>query len=93
MFDWLEYVTFDSGPGQMMLKAVPFFSEYDPSKLKSLDFKQKAQQLMNLYEDGEKRLRANREKDLGKYRRKFDLFLKVQDFSVTPETQGSLNLA
>lgn len=30
MLDYLEYVTFDSGPGQIMLKAASFFRYYDP---------------------------------------------------------------
>jgi hypothetical protein len=93
MLDCLDYVTFDSGPGQMMLKAVKFFSECDPDNLNPLSIKEKVQRLMNLYEDGEKRLKANREKDLGRYREKFSLFLQGTNFSVTPETQRSLHLA
>jgi len=54
MLDWLDYVTFDSGPGQMMLKAVRFFAEYDKREAKTLDIKAKVQKLMDLYEDGER---------------------------------------
>ena len=90
MLDCLDYVTFDSGPGQMMLRAVKFFNEYDPKKVKPLDIKQKAQRLMDLYEDGERRLKANREKDLARYRHEFGIFMAGKDFSVTPATQRSL---
>jgi hypothetical protein len=93
MLDWLEYVTFDSGPGQMMLRAVKFFKEFDAKKVRPLDIKQKAQRLMDLYEDGERRLRANRQRDLGRYRHDFRVFMAGEDFSVTPATQESLHLA
>ena len=29
MLDWLDYVTFDSGPGQMMLRAAGFYTAFD----------------------------------------------------------------
>lgn len=92
MLDWLDYVTFDSGPGQMMLKAGRFFKEYAPRKVKDLDIRQKAQNLMDLYEDGEKRLRENRQRDLQLYRQKFHSFMAGKDFLVTPETQRRLLL-
>jgi hypothetical protein len=93
MLDFLDYVAFDSGPGQMMLEAARFFNEYDPTKVRRLDIKRKVQQLMDLYEDGERRLKANREKGLAYYRREFEMFMAGNDFSVTPATQRSLNLA
>ena len=92
MLDWLEYVTFDSGPGQMMLKAVKFFNEFDPKETKLTTIKDKVKRLMDLYEDGERRLKENRESDLADYRRKFEAFMADKDFIVTPETQESLNL-
>ena len=93
MLDCLEYVTFDSGPGQMMLRAVKFFKEFDPKKVKPIDIKQKVQRLMDLYQDGERRLKANREKDLAHYTHEFGIFMASKDFSVTAATQRSLNLA
>jgi len=92
MLDWLDYVTFDSGPGQMMLRAVKFFNEYDPNKIIKLDIRGKVQKLMNLYEDGEKRLRKNRERVLEKYKKKFSKFMTSKDFIITAETQRSINL-
>ena len=92
MLDWLDYVTFDSGPGQMMLKAVKFFQEYDPKKVKAADIKGKVQRLMELYEDGERRLKENRERGRAVYRDQFREFMAGNDFIVTPETQRSLLL-
>ena len=93
MLDCLEYVIFDSGPGQMMLKAKKFFQEYDSASGKTLDIKAKVSRLMELYEDGESRLKANRERDLARYRAEFQDFMARPALLVTPETQRSLLLA
>jgi hypothetical protein len=47
----------------------------------------------DLYEDGEKRLKENRERDLDRYRQVFHNFMADSDFQVTPETQKDLRLA
>ena len=92
MLDWLDYVTFDSGPGQMMLRAVKFFDKYDPKRIGGLDIKAKVQKLMDLYEDGERRLKVNRKNALNCYKQEFRTFMAGGDFAVTHETQRSLNL-
>jgi len=92
MLDWLDYVTFDSGPGQMMLKAVKFFNEFDPANAKQTTIKDKVARLMELYEDGERRLKENRERDVADYRRQYKAYLADKDFVVTSKTQESLNL-
>ena len=93
LLDWLDYVTFDSGPGQMMLKAGAFFAEYDPQRVQQdEDIKTKLAKLLALYEDGERRLRANRAIDLTKYREAVRAFMTSTDWAVTPETQRSLQL-
>lgn len=82
MLDWLslpkeQYViTFDSGPGQTMLKAKQFFEllngGFCPPRM---SIREKVSRLMDLYEDGERRLRENRERDLKKFRSKYNAFL------------------
>ena len=47
---------------------------------------------MELYEDGERRLKENRERDLEYYREQFNDFMAGRDFLVTEETQRSLGL-
>lgn len=93
MLDWLDYVTFDSGPGEMMLKAVKFFDELDPTTVKLLGIKDKVRRLMDLYEDRERRLKENRERDLDRYKQEFRDFMADKDFVVSSETQRSLLLA
>jgi hypothetical protein len=92
MLDWLDYVTFDSGPGQMMLRAAKFFREFDPKKVVTTDISAKVKRLMELYEDGERRLKANRERGLKQYQERFRQFMALKDFVVTAETQRSLRL-
>ncbi|MGO8751601.1 MAG: hypothetical protein ACLQNE_37140 [Thermoguttaceae bacterium] len=92
MLDCMDYVTFDSGPGQMMLKAVKFFTGCDPDTLPSLSIREKAQRLMDLLEDGEKRLKVNREKDLDRVRKSFMAFMEQGEFAVTQFTQRGLHL-
>lgn len=93
ILDWLDYVTFDSGPGQMMLKAVKFFDEFDPTTVKLLGIRDKVRRLMDLYEDGERRLKENRRRDLDRYKQEFRDFMADKDFVVSPETQRSLLVA
>ena len=92
MLDWLDYVTFDSGPGQMMLKAKAFFAAYDPDASTALTITDKVTRLFNLYKDGERRLRTNRERDLKKYSNLVDQFLDSPNWTVTPATQRSLSI-
>lgn len=92
MLDWLEYVTFDSGPGQMMLNAVKFFNEFDPKATRPRTIKSKVERLMALYEDGERRLKENRERDLKISRRQYTAFMLDKNIAVTSETQEPLNL-
>lgn len=92
MLDWLDYVHFNSGPGQMMLKAVKFFNEYDPNRVTKLDIIGKVQKLMDMYEDAERRLKRDRERGLESDRKKFHKFMASKDFIVTAETQKGINL-
>jgi len=92
MLDWLDYATFDSGPGQIMLKAKPFFTHYKPKSIQDRNIKKKVTRLLALYEDGERRLRENRALDFIKYKQSVSDFLGSTDWTVTPETQWSLQL-
>lgn len=92
MLDWLDYVTFDSGPGQMMLKAKAFFGAYDPDAAQRKTLQEKVETLFALYEDGEWRLRINRDRDLVKYRDAVGEFLRSSDRNVTAATQEGLSV-
>jgi len=92
MLDWLDYVTFDAGPGQMMLKANAFFENYDPEKEPHLTISEKVSHLFDLYEDGVRRLNVNRENTLQSIRESVDNFHNQKDWAVTPLTQQELLL-
>ncbi len=92
MLDWLSYTTFDSGPGQMMLKAKAFFAAYNPTMVQTRTISEKVSDLFTLYKEGERRLRVNRDRDLVRYRDAVTKFLDSDDWVVTPATQESLSL-
>lgn len=92
MLDWLPYTTFDAGPGQMMLRAKAFFADYDPAMLPSRTISEKVSDLFELYQDGERRLRNNRDRDLNRYRDEVARFLNSDNWTVTPSSQRSLSL-
>ncbi len=93
LLDHLAHVTFDSGPGQIMLKARAFFgamaSGFSP---RPMSVEQKIQGLVALLEDGERRLVENRKRVLLDIRRRVDDYHKLSDHKVTPETQSTLDL-
>lgn len=95
MLDIPGYLTFDSGPGQMMLKGASFFRDIEPGVFlppKSLGFADRIDLLLHMLEDGEMRLRKNRERDLESYRNRVSLYRSARIGQVTQETQHGLNL-
>ena len=81
ILDWLSLprggsvVTFNSGPGQTMLKGKMFYdllSEgFSPGKI---DIRKKMELLMNLYLEGEKNLIRDRERDRKKFESHYNAF-------------------
>ncbi|MDD9874752.1 MAG: hypothetical protein OXU22_04355 [Gammaproteobacteria bacterium] len=93
MLDYLDYVTFDAGPGQTMLMARKFFAaQYDNTPIPKRSMKEKIEKLMSLIETGHRRLIKNRRDDLKLYQEKMQDYLKSGWFNVTTETQRMLNL-
>lgn len=92
LLDCFDFLTSDSGPGQIMLRAARFFREYDERHCPVLSIQEKLERLMKMYEDGERRLRENRARDVLKYKEQVREFLDSGNFAVTPETQGGLRL-
>jgi len=93
MLDYLDFVTFDSGPGQAMLKAVPFFSHISSrARTPSRSLNQKMEKLLDLLEDGHQRLIQNRKRDLTWFQNAVREYLSSGGHRVTAETQEALNL-
>lgn len=93
MLDHLEFVTFDSGPGQIMLRARAFFKAFANGFVSpQLAVEEKIDKLMELLEDGERRLVINRESRLRAIKRMASSYYESESHIVSPETQESLNL-
>ena len=93
MLDYLDYVTFDSGPGQIMLRAKAFFSARSEGIVPpQRSIGDKVARLLDLLEDGERRLAENRKRALDEYRRRAREYTAIKHYVVTPDTQASLNL-
>lgn len=93
MLDYLDFVTFDSGPGQAMLRAAPFFSNISSgAHTPSLSLNQKMERLLELLEDGHQRLIENRIKDLTWFQNAVRVYLSSSGHKVTADTQEALNL-
>ncbi|MDI6733587.1 MAG: hypothetical protein QME51_06745 [Planctomycetota bacterium] len=93
LLDHLDYVTWDSGPGQIMLKANDFFG----AMIKGISpvkrtIRQKVEKLMKLLEDGERRLLENRKRGLKIFRKRFNEYILENTHIVTSESQKPLNL-
>lgn len=81
ILDYLDYVTFDAGPGQMMLKERDFYAIAD----NGLDrephtLTQKTRELHELLQDGYRRLLDNRAKRMAKTRQQVDKFLDESEY-------------
>lgn len=93
MLDYLDYVTFDAGPGQTMLMAKKFFAaQSDNESVPNRSMKEKIEKLMGLVESGHRRLIKNREDDLKLYQEKVQDYLQSGRHNVTIESQRELNL-
>jgi hypothetical protein len=92
MLDYLDYVHFDSGPGQIMLKAKNFFSVRENGAIPTArSLPEKVSALVRLLEDGERRLIINRKTGLKLIRKAVSAYNPSLHI-VTPETQAPLNL-
>lgn len=71
MLDYLNFITFDSGPGQSMLKEKQFYDAFASGfQPEATTLAQKLQKMIDLYEDGNRRLLENRQKKLDRIRAK-----------------------
>lgn len=71
MLDYLDFITFDSGPGQSMLKEKQFYDAFASGfQPEAMTLAQKLQKMIDLYEDGNRRLLENRQKKLDRIRAK-----------------------
>ncbi len=69
MLDYLDYITFDSGPGQTMLREKQFYDAIAAGvKVPTLNIAEKVAKLIDLLEDGDRRLIENRKTKMERIR-------------------------
>ena len=86
MLDYLDFVTFDAGPGQSMLKEKQFYEAVDSQWTPlGLTIAEKVSRLIDLLEDGDRRLIENRKKKMERIRADFAYYQKHTSFVVNQE--------
>lgn len=83
MLDYLDFVTFDAGPGQTMLRERQFFDAvmtgYEPP---SLSIAEKLERLFGMLEDGDARLIRNRMTKMERMRKTLLRYRKVDNHDI-----------
>lgn len=83
LLDWLDFVAYDAGPGQLMLREHEFYSAYEKGKLPPpLGIAAKAENLFARFEEGIRSLFSNREKRLARQRELFKTFVAGGNFMI-----------
>ncbi len=90
ILDHLDYVAFDSGPGQMMLKEKSFYAMMDQGSAPAqLTFDQKIERLFGLLDDADHRLIENRARVRATIDEMHKIYVANKDH---PLNQSGLNL-
>ena len=91
MLDYLDCLSFDSGPGQIMLKSEHFFDGDEPVDAVPRSLLQKAEYLMQMLEVGDSQLVENREKRRKELQEMIGKYKARENFIVTPDSQKKFN--
>lgn len=90
MLDYLDYITFDAGPGQTMLREKQFYEAVDGGwQPPEQTIGDKVSRLIDLLEDGDRRLIENRARKMERLRA---TFLAYQSTGAIEVNQEGLNL-
>ena len=82
LLDWTDFITYDAGPGQIMLKEQDFYDAYDSgSALPRLSIQKKMERLFSLFEQQMEALFQNRRKRLLRQHKQLEQFTDTR-FSV-----------
>ena len=92
MLDYLDYLSFDSGPGQIMLQSESFFGDIETQASVVRSFPEKADYLMNMLEDGDRRLIKNRKQKREELRGMIERYKCRENFAISAADQKEFNL-
>ncbi len=83
LLDWLEFIAFDAGPGQIMLREADFYQAHESGiRPRSSDISSKVEKLFSIFERGMRNLLTNREKRLQRQRGLFQAFATAGEFTI-----------
>jgi hypothetical protein len=83
LLDWLDFVAFDAGPGQIMLREGDFYQAYESgTRPTGLPIAAKVEKLFTRFEEGIQSLFNNRRKRLTRQRSLFDAFNAAGTFTI-----------
>lgn len=86
LLDWLEFIAYDAGPGQIMLREQEFYDAFDAGhQPPARSIQQKATALFDLFEEQVQVLINNRLERLHNQRQQLTAFLRA-DFAVNQST-------
>lgn len=86
LLDWTDFITYDAGPGQIMLRETEFYSASESGhKPSEKPIATKVEGLFTRFEEGVRSLFKNRQRRLERQRRLFEGFAK-QEFVVDQST-------
>ena len=91
MLEHLDYLIFDSGPGQIMLQAESFFQNFKPNNTISRTHIQKVEFILEMLAEGDQQLIVNRKSRSDKLRNLADKYKQSGVFVVSPDNQKSFN--
>ena len=92
MLNWLDYLAFDSGPGQIMLKSESFFADFKSHKVVSRNLPQKADFLMDMLKEGDRKLLINRKEKSEHLQKMIANYKRRKNFTISAADQAVLNL-
>ena len=82
LLDWTDYITYDAGPGQIMLKEKDLFNAFDSGHISKMrPVKEKVESLFQLFENQLRALIVNRQDRIHRQRSMLQEFLR-NDFVV-----------
>lgn len=79
LLDWTDFVTYDAGPGQIMLREREFYDAFESGHTSTeMPLAGKVETLFARFEEGVRSLFANRQQRLKRQRKLFEKFAKTQ---------------
>jgi hypothetical protein len=87
LLDWLDYVAFDAGPGQLMLRENDFYEAFETGeKPDRLGITAKVEKLFVRFEEGIRSLFLNRRRRLKRQRGLYNAFNSEGNFTIDQST-------